>query len=188
MMRCDWVLEDDSLYIDYHDNEWGRPVYDDHLLFELLTLEGAQAGLSWITILKRREHYRNAFDYFNIEKVACYDEKIVQTLLHNKGIIRNEKKIKSTINNARQIMKIQNEFGSFSTYLWNFVDGEPIINHWKTDKEVPAQTELSKKISKDLKNRGFSFVGPTIIYSYMQAVGIVNDHILTCFCHPANLR
>lgn len=185
-MRCNWVTED-PLYIEYHDHEWGQPVYDDRMLFEMLTLEGAQAGLSWITILNKREQYRNAFDSFHIEKVACYDENKVQALLLNKGIIRNEKKIRSTINNARQMTKIQNEFESFSNYLWNFVDGEPIINHWKMNIEVPTQTKLSMKISKDLKKRGFTFVGPTIIYSYMQAVGLVNDHILTCFCHPESL-
>lgn len=185
MKRCHWVTNDLD-YISYHDNEWGKPIRDDRKLFELLTLEGAQAGLSWITILKRREHYRKAFDNFDINKIQLYSEDKVVELLHNEGIIRNQLKIRSVINNAKKYSKIQEEFGSFSNYIWAFVDGKPIINEWKSGEEVPVNTELSIKISKDLKKRGFSFVGPTIIYSYLQAAGLVNDHLISCFCHPNN--
>lgn len=184
--RCQWVT-DDPVYIDYHDHEWGVPVYDDREFFEMLTLEGAQAGLSWITILKRREHYREAFDHFDVFKIASYDENRIQKLLTNKGIIRNERKIRSVVTNARAFLALQEEYGSFSDYIWGFVDGEPIINYWKDAREIPAKTPLSETISKDLKKRGFSFVGPVIIYSFLQATGIVNDHEITCFCHPENL-
>lgn len=184
MERCAWVTND-PIYIDYHDNEWGIPVFDDRKLFEMLILEGAQAGLSWITILKRRENYRKAFDHFDFEKVAQYDEGKIQDLLANPGIIRNQRKIRSTVTNAKHFIEIRQTYGSFSNYLWGFVDGNPIINHWKNQTEVPAETELSKRISRDLKKRGFSFVGPTIIYSFLQATGVVNDHLVSCFCHPS---
>lgn len=185
MERCAWVTSD-PIYIDYHDHEWGIPVYDDQNLFEMLILEGAQAGLSWITILKRRENYRKAFDNFDFEKVVMYDEGKIQDLLTNPGIIRNQRKILSTIKNAERFIEIRQTYGSFSNYLWGFVDGKPIINYWKKQSEVPTETELSKKISRDLKKRGFTFVGPTIIYSFLQATGVVNDHLVSCFCHPAH--
>ncbi|MGA9289116.1 MAG: DNA-3-methyladenine glycosylase I, partial [Anaerobacillus sp.] len=171
-------------YKSYHDHEWGIPVYDDQKLFEMLILEGAQAGLSWITILKRRENYREAFDQFHVDKVALYDENKIQELLTDEGIIRNKLKVRGTVKNARAFLEVQKEFGSFSSYIWRFVDGHPIINHWQSIEEVPAETELSKKISKDLKKRGFTFVGPVIIYSFLQAVGLINDHTINCFRHP----
>lgn len=180
--RCSWVTEN-SLYIKYHDEEWGRPVYDDQHLFEMITLEGAQAGLSWITILKRRENYRKAFDQFDPQKISFYNEGKVKKLLTDKGIIRNELKIRSVISNARAFLKIQNEFGSFSNYLWKFVDGEPILNHWVSQEEIPASTSESLLLSKDLKNRGFKFIGPVICYAFMQAVGMVNDHTKDCFLY-----
>ncbi|WAA10873.1 DNA-3-methyladenine glycosylase I [Fervidibacillus albus] len=185
MHRCRWVTED-RLYIDYHDNEWGKPVFSDQKLFEMLLLEGAQAGLSWITVLKKRSAYREAFDQFQPETIARYSEEKVNQLMGNRGIIRNERKIRSAIQNAKAFLKIQEQFGSFSNYIWNFVDGQPIINEWRSFEQIPTETPLSRKISKELKSRGFSFVGPTIIYAYMQAVGIVNDHETTCFCHPLN--
>lgn len=181
--RCKWVT-DDPVYIDYHDHEWGIPVYDDQKFFEMLTLEGAQAGLSWITILKRREHYRQAFDQFDIYKIATYDERKIQRLLQNPDIIRNERKIRSVVTNARAFIKLREEYGSFSNYIWGYVDGKPIINHWQDTSEIPGSTPLSVAISKDLKKRGFSFVGPVIIYSFLQATGIVNDHEISCFRHP----
>lgn len=187
MKRCQWVT-DNPLYIEYHDNEWGKPIYNDRIFFEMLTLEGAQAGLSWITILKRRENYRQVFDNFNYEVVAHYSEENIQELLHYEGIIRNEKKIRATVQNAIAFIHIRNQYGSFSDYIWSFSDHKSIINNWESQEEVPTQTELSKMISKDLKKRGFSFVGPTIIYSFLQATGIVNDHLLTCFCHPRNIE
>ncbi|MBF0707275.1 DNA-3-methyladenine glycosylase I [Alkalihalobacillus hwajinpoensis] len=183
MNRCAWVNEEE-IYKEYHDHEWGVPVYDDQKLFEMLILEGAQAGLSWITILKRRENYRAAFDQFIVEKVATYDEDKIQELLHNEGIIRNKLKVRGTVKNAKAFMEIQEEFGSFSSYIWCFTQDTPIINDWKSIEEVPAETELSKKISKDMKKRGFTFVGPVIIYSFLQAVGLVNDHTTDCFRHP----
>ncbi|WP_283152914.1 DNA-3-methyladenine glycosylase I [Guptibacillus hwajinpoensis] len=183
MNRCAWVNEEE-IYKEYHDHEWGVPVYDDQKLFEMLILEGAQAGLSWITILKRRENYRAAFDQFIVEKVATYDEDKIQELLHNEGIIRNKLKVRGTVKNAKAFMEIQEEFGSFSSYIWGFTQDTPIINDWKSIEEVPAETELSKKISKDMKKRGFTFVGPVIIYSFLQAVGLVNDHTTDCFRHP----
>jgi DNA-3-methyladenine glycosylase I len=179
-VRCDWVLNA-PLSIEYHDREWGRPVYDDQKLFEFLILEGAQAGLSWMTILKRRENYREAFDGFNPEKVSQYDAYKVEVLLQDEGIIRNRRKIESAIQNAGAFLRVQEEFGSFSTYIWQFVGGEPIVNHWKRSEDIPTQTETSVKISKNLKKRGFSFVGPTIMYAYMQAVGMVDDHLDSCF-------
>jgi DNA-3-methyladenine glycosylase I len=181
--RCAWVSEEE-IYKAYHDHEWGVPVRDDQKLFEMLILEGAQAGLSWITILKRRENYREAFDQFNVQKVAAYGEDKIQELLMNEGIIRNKLKVRGTVKNAKAFLKIQEEFGSFSTYIWAFTENTPVLNNWKSIEEVPAETELSKKISKDLKKRGFTFVGPVILYSFMQAVGIVNDHTTDCFRHP----
>ena len=179
--RCEWVT-DDPLYIAYHDEEWGVPVYDDQKLFEFLILEGAQAGLSWITILKRREAYREACDGFDPEKIALYDEKKVTELLANPGIIRNQLKIRSMIRNAQAFLQVQkSEPGGFSAYLWNFVGGQPIVSNWQSIKEVPAQTLLSQKLSKDLKKKGFGFVGPVICYAFMQAVGLVNDHTKNCF-------
>ena len=159
------------LYIDYHDNEWGIPVYDDHMLFEYLNLEGAQAGLSWYTILKKRENYRKAFDNFDVKKIVLYDEQKMEELLHNEGIVRNKLKINSVITNAKAFLKVVEEFGSFNHYIWSFVDGKQIINHYKDLSEVPATTEISDRLSKDLKKRGFKFVGPTICYAFMQATG-----------------
>ena len=179
-IRCQWCVGD-KLYQEYHDKEWGKPIYDDAILFEFIILESFQAGLSWITILKKRENFRNAFDNFNYKKIANYDEKKIAELMQNAGIIRSELKIKSGISNAKAFLKIQQEFGSFSKYIWNFTNGKPIVNHPKTVIDVPATTILSESISKDLKKRGFKFVGPTIVYAYMQAVGIVNDHVADCF-------
>jgi len=178
--RCFWV-SDDPLYIEYHDNEWGVPVYDDDKLFEFLILETFQAGLSWITILKKRENFRKALDDFNYQKIAKYDEEKYEELLQNEGIIRNKLKIKATITNAQLFIKVQEEFGSFSKYIWDFTNGKPIINKFKKREEVPATTELSDAISKDLKKRGFKFVGSTVIYAHMQATGMVNDHTTDCF-------
>jgi DNA-3-methyladenine glycosylase I len=180
VIRC---FGDSEIYIDYHDNEWGKPIYDDFQLFELLTLEGAQAGLSWITILKKREAYRQAFDNFNPYKVALYDDKKIAELLENKGIVRNRLKIHSTVNNAKLFIKIIEEYGSFSTFIWSYVDNKPIVGNWKSLYDIPITTLLSDKISKDLKKRGFKFVGSTIIYSFMQAAGLVNDHAHNCFVH-----
>lgn len=179
--RCPWVTVGNKLYEDYHDKEWGVPVYDDQKHFEFLILEGAQAGLSWFTILKRREGYREAFANFNPQIIAKYDEHKIAELLNNKGIIRNRLKILSAINNARRFLEIQAEFGSFNTYIWQFVNGSPIQNEWKSLKEIPAETVESNSLSRDLKKRGFTFVGPTIIYAHMQAIGLVNDHIQECF-------
>jgi DNA-3-methyladenine glycosylase I len=181
-VRCAWCGESE-LYQQYHDTEWGMPEHDDRKLFEMLILEGAQAGLSWITVLKKRENYRKAFDNFEVEKIAQYDEKKVQSLLQNKGIIRNKLKIKSAIQNARIFLKIQKEFGSFDKYIWKFVDFKPIKNSFSDTSEIPASTPLSDAISKDLKKRGMNFVGSTIIYAYLQAIGVVNDHTTDCFCY-----
>jgi DNA-3-methyladenine glycosylase I len=180
MKRCEWLTKDD-IYVKYHDEEWGVPVFDDRLLFEMLTLEGAQAGLSWITVLKKRENYKKAFDNFYVEKIVTYGEDKIQSLLENKGIIRNKLKIRSTITNAKAFIEIQKEFGSFSNFIWAYVNNQPIINNWTDTNEVPARTELSDKISKDLKKRGFKFVGSTIIYAYLQGIGVVNDHTSFCF-------
>lgn len=185
--RCAWVT-DHPLYQQYHDEEWGTPVYDDQRIFEMLSLEGAQAGLSWLTILKRRENYRNAFDHFVPEIVRDYDEDKIKKLLNNEGIIRNRLKVKSVISNAEEFIKVQEEFGSFSSYLWRFVDGEPIINHWKTAAEVPTTTIESEQLSKDLKRRGFKFVGPVICYAFMQAIGMVNDHTIDCYLYSESKR
>ncbi len=179
MNRCGWVNED-PLYIQYHDHEWGVPVYDDQMLFEYLNLEGAQAGLSWYTILKKRENYRKAFDQFNPEKIIHYDEKKIEELLQNKGIVRNKLKVRAVITNAQAYYKVVEEFGSFSQYLWSFVDHKPIINHYEKLEDVPATTPISDQMSKDLKKRGFKFVGSTICYAFMQATGMVNDHLLSC--------
>ncbi len=178
--RCFWV-SDDPLYIEYHDNEWGVPVYDDDKLFEFLMLETFQAGLSWITVLKKRENFRKAFDNFDYKKIAKYSEDKYEELLQDAGIIRNKLKIKATITNAQAFIKVQEEFGSFSTYIWAFTNGKPITNKFEKREEVPATTELSDKISKDLKKRGFKFVGSTVIYAHMQATGMVNDHTTDCF-------
>ena len=178
--RCGWCLSSD-LYKEYHDHEWGTPVYDDGTLFEFLILETFQAGLSWITILNKRENFRLAFDQFDYKKIARYDENKIQELLNNAGIIRNKLKVYSAVTNALAFMKIQEEFGTFSKYIWNFTDGKPIINNPKSLKEVPATTPLSDAISKDLKKRGFKFVGSTVIYAHMQATGMVNNHIEDCW-------
>lgn len=178
--RCEWC-SNNKLYQNYHDTEWGVPKKDDKILFEMLILEGAQAGLSWITILKRRETYRKAFDDFEVQKVAKYTEKEVERLLNDKGIIRNKLKINSAIKNAKVFIEIQKEFGSFSKYIWAYVNHKPIENQYQTIAEVPVTTPLAEKISKDLKKRGMSFVGATIMYAFMQSVGMVNDHTLDCF-------
>ena len=178
-MRCDWAKND--LAIQYHDAEWGVPQHDDRRLFEFLILEGAQAGLSWDTILRKRENYRAAFDDFDAEKIARYDAKKIESLLQNEGIIRNRLKIASAIQNANCYLKIKDECGSFDAYVWQFVDGKPIKNSWKTLREVPAKTPISDALSKDLKKRGFNFVGSTIMYAFMQATGMVNDHLVKCF-------
>lgn len=180
--RCAWVNED-PIYIDYHDREWGVPIHDDRLLFEFLILEGAQAGLSWITILKRRENYRSCFDHFDAEKIARYDANTYEKLLGNPGIIRNRLKIQSAITNAQAYLAVKQEFPSFSNYIWQFVDGRPICNHWQSHQQMPANTAESDAMSKDLKKRGFKFVGTTICYAFMQAVGMVNDHLESCFRH-----
>jgi DNA-3-methyladenine glycosylase I len=180
--RCGWVNED-PLYIEYHDHEWGVPVYDDRLLFEYLNLEGAQAGLSWYTILKKRENYRKVFDNFDPEKIITYDQKKINELLLNPGIVRNKLKVNAVVTNAKAYFKVVDEFGSFSSYIWSFVEGKPIQNHFASLSEVPATTEISDKLSKDLKKRGFKFVGSTICYAFMQAVGMVNDHIQSCHCY-----
>ncbi|MCG7501961.1 MULTISPECIES: DNA-3-methyladenine glycosylase I [Tenacibaculum] len=178
--RCFWV-SNDPLYIEYHDNEWGVPVYDDDKLFEFLILETFQAGLSWITVLKKRENFRKAFDNFDYKKIAKYSEDKYEELLQDAGIIRNKLKIKATITNAQAFMKVQEEFGTFSKYIWAFTNGQPIVNKFEKREEVPATTELSDAISKDLKKRGFKFVGSTVIYAHMQATGMVNDHTTDCF-------
>lgn len=179
-IRCAWC-EKDNLYRDYHDNEWGNPVYEDDKLFEFLILETFQAGLSWYTILKKRDNFKKAFADFDYQKVAKFDEKKIQELMQDTGIIRNQLKIRGTVANALAFMEIQEEFGSFSKYIWNFIDGKPILNNFKTLSEIPATTPLSEAISKDLKKRGFKFVGSTVIYAHMQATGMVNDHVEDCW-------
>jgi len=178
--RCGWC-EGDPLYEAYHDHEWGVPVLDDATLFEFLSLETFQAGLSWITVLRKRNNFREAFDHFDYKKIAQYKDAKVTELMQNAGIIRNQMKIRATITNAREFMKIQDEFGSFSKYIWGFVDGKPIQNEVEDYKKAPATTELSDQLSKDLKKRGFKFVGSTVIYAHMQATGMVNDHQTNCF-------
>lgn len=180
MKRCDWC-GNDELYIKYHDEEWGVPVHDDNKHFEFLVLESAQAGLSWITILKKRENYKEAYDNFDPIKVSKYNEEKVEELRNNPGIVRNKRKIEASINNAQRFLEIQKEFGSFDKYIWKFVNNDPVKNEWNNISEIPANTELSSKISKDLKKRGFRFVGSTTIYSYLQAAGLINDHIKDCF-------
>lgn len=178
--RCAWAGEDE-LYCRYHDEEWGVPCHEDRKLFEMLNLEGAQAGLSWITILRKRENYRQAFDGFDIDKILAYGDDKVDELMQNAGIVRNRLKIQSVITNAKAFRAIQQEFGSFDSFLWSYVDETPICNNWSDMSEIPAKTELSDRISKDLKKRGFKFIGSTIVYAYMQAVGMVNDHTTNCF-------
>lgn len=178
--RCSWCVGD-PLYEAYHDEEWGKPVYDDDMLFEFLILETFQAGLSWITVLRKRENFRKAFDGFDYKKVAKYNQSKIDELLQDAGIIRNKLKVKATVTNAQAFMKIQDEFGSFSNYIWGFVDGKPIKNKFKSISELPANTPLSDAISKDLKKRGFKFVGTTVMYAHMQATGMVNDHEMNCF-------
>lgn len=180
--RCPWSGTSNDLMIAYHDTEWGRPVHNDQVLYEFLILEGAQAGLSWSTVLNKRENYRKAFDNFDYNKIALYNDKKISELLQNEGIIRNKLKINSAINNAKHFIEVQEEYGSFDKYIWSFVQNKQIRNAIKTMSDVPTSTELSDKISKDLKKKKFNFVGTTIIYSFMQAVGIVNDHIEECFC------
>jgi DNA-3-methyladenine glycosylase I len=183
---CDWP-SGDSLMITYHDSEWGVPVHDDNKWFEHIVLDGAQAGLSWKTILHRREGFRRAFAGFDPVIVAGYDDWKFSELLNDEGIIRNRLKIKSAINNAKAFLKIRREYGSFDNYIWNFTGGKPVVNHWKSLAEMPARTPLSDIIGKDLKKRGFTFVGSTICYAFMQAAGIVNDHLVHCFRHPDNI-
>jgi len=178
--RCSWCGED-PLYVDYHDKEWGVPVKDDTTLFEFLLLETFQAGLSWITILRKRENFRKAFDNFDYKKIAKYDQNKIDSLLQDPGIIRNKLKIKSAVTNGQAFMEIQEEFGSFSKYIWDFVDGKPVQNKLTTLQNAPANTALSDKISKDLKKRGFKFVGSTVVYAHMQATGMINDHLVSCF-------
>ena len=181
MQRCAWVPEADELYVAYHDEEWGVPVRDDRALYELLTLEGAQAGLSWSTILHKREGYRRAFEGFDPAVVAAFDQARVEELLGDAGIVRNRLKVTSTVENARRVLEVQAELGSFADLLWGFVDGEPLVGGWRELAEIPAETPISKAMSKELKRRGFRFVGPTVCYAFMQAAGLVNDHVVSCF-------
>lgn len=180
LKRCEWCAKD-NLYMDYHDREWGVPVHDDRLLFEFLLLEGAQAGLSWLTVLRKREAYREAFDGFNPEVIARYGNQKIAELMNNAGLIRNKLKIEAAVKNAVGFLKIEEEFGSFDKYIWRYTEGVTIQNHYHLLSEIPAETEISRAISKDLRKRGFNFVGPTIIYSHMQATGMVNDHLVDCF-------
>jgi len=180
LTRCEWTGSD-PLMVEYHDHEWGVPLHDDQKLFEFLILEGMQAGLSWMTILRKRESFREAFDGFDPIKVAQYDQEKIEKLMVNPGIIRNRRKIESAVRNAKSFLHVQNEFGSFDAYIWQFVDGKPQVNTWKKMNEIPAQTQSSEAMSRDLKKRGFNFVGPTICYAHMQATGMVNDHTMDCF-------
>lgn len=180
--RCSWCGKD-PLYIAYHDEEWGVPLHDDRQLFEFLILEGAQAGLSWLTILKKRAAYRHAYHQFDAAKIARFNSRSIERLMNNSGIVRNRLKIEASINNARAFLAIQNTFGSFDNYIWQFVDHQPLQNHWRHLKDIPASTTESIQMSKDLQHRGFRFVGPTICYAFMQAVGMVNDHVVDCFRH-----
>lgn len=180
MKRCSWCGSDE-LYTKYHDQEWGVPVFDDRVQFEFLVLESAQAGLSWITILRKRENYRVAYDNFDPVSVANFDDKKIDELLKNEGIIRNGNKIRASINNAKRFIEIQKEFGSFCNYIWKFVDFKSIVNSWENESEIPAKTSLSEEISADLKKRGFKFLGPVIVYSHLQATGLINDHMRDCF-------
>lgn len=183
LARCPWC-GDDPQYVAYHDEEWGVPVHDDRRLFEMLILEGAQAGLSWRTVLRKRDNYRRAMDDFDPAVVAGYGDERINALMDDAGIIRHRGKLDSTVTNARAFLRIQDSHGSFDAYLWDFVDGQPIQNHFRSIKQVPASTPLSDRLSADLKKRGFKFVGTTICYAYMQAVGLVNDHLVSCFRHP----
>lgn len=178
--RCPWCGSDE-LYVKYHDEEWGVPVHEDKKHFEFLVLESAQAGLNWLTILRKRENYRKAYDGFDALKVSQYDEEKVNVLMQNAGIIRNKRKIEASINNAKHFLKIQTEFGSFDNYIWSFVGNQPVLNHWEDISQVPATSALSDSVSKDLKARGFKFLGTTIVYAHLQATGIINDHLTTCF-------
>lgn len=182
MSKCSWALSSPQME-NYHDAEWGVPVHDDRLLFEFLVLEGAQAGLSWSTVLNKRENYRQAFDHFDPETVARYDEQKIEELLQNPGIIRNRLKVQAAVANAKAFLAVQEAFGSFDEYIWRFVDGVPVINHWRTLEQIPVSTRVSEILSRDLKKRGFKFVGSTICYAHMQATGIVNDHTVDCFRH-----
>lgn len=186
LIRCEWPGSD-PLYVAYHDEEWGVPVHDDRRWFEFIVLDGAQAGLSWITILRKRENYRRAFDNFDPTKVAAYDEAKIAALLADPGIVRNRLKINSAVRNARAFLSIQEEFDSFDAYVWPFVGGKPLVNAWASLREIPAETSEARALSKDLKQRGFTFVGPTITYAFMQAAGLVNDHVVNCFRY-AELR
>ncbi len=186
-IRCGWAGTD-PLYTRYHDEEWGVPVHDDRHLFEMINLEGAQAGLSWITILRKREAYRAAFDGFDATQIVRYGDAKIAELLANPGIVRNKLKVNGVVKNARAFLAIQAEFGSFDAYIWQFVDGVPVLNHRQSLRDIPAQTPAAEAMSKALKKRGFTFVGPTICYAFMQAVGMVNDHVVDCFCHPDNRR
>lgn len=179
MAICEWAINSE-IERKYHNNEWGIESHDDRYLFEMLILEGAQAGLSWLTVLKKRENYRNAYDNFEPKLVAKYDEEKIEALLKDEGIIRNRLKVRSSIKNAQEFLNIQKEFGSFDNYIWSFTNGKRVINRWKNIDELPAKSELSTKISKDLKKRGFNFVGEVIIYSYLQAIGIIDDHLINC--------
>jgi len=185
--RCAWSVSD-PLYIQYHDEEWGVPLHDEQKLFEFLALEGMQAGLSWLTILRKRENFRKAFDSFDVNKVARYNERKINALMQDTGIIRNRQKILATIDNARAFLEVQAEFGGFDKYIWGFVNGKPIRNKWKTPQEIPAKTPLSETISKDLSKRGFRFVGPTIMYAHLQATGVAQDHLVSCFRHTELAR
>lgn len=185
--RCEWATGQFEEYVTYHDEEWGVPVHNDRTHFEFLILEGAQAGLSWATVLKKRDGYRNSFAGFDPEKVALFDKKKIQELLQFEGIIRNKLKVRSAVANAQKFLEVQKEFGSFDNYIWQFVDGKPIVNNWKNMSEVPATSPESDALSKDLKKRGFKFVGSTIIYAHMQACGLVNDHTVDCFCRKKEL-
>ena len=181
LKRCGWVPEDNPLYVDYHDTEWGVPTHDDRELFELLTLEGAQAGLAWITILRKREGYRKAFAGFDPAAVARFTPRDVERLMDDAGIVRNRLKIESAVNNAARVLEVQEQLGSLDAYLWSFVEGTPIVGTWRTSAKIPAETAESRALSKDLKRRGFRFVGPTVCYAFMQAAGLVDDHVVGCF-------
>ena len=189
IIRCGWSVKDNEpLYVSYHDEEWGVPVHDDQKLFEFIVLEGAQAGLSWLTILRKREGYRKAFAEFDPQKVARFTESKIEKLLQDASIIRNKLKVRSAVTNAKAFLKVQEEFGSFDKYIWQFTDGKPIVNHWKTMKDIPPRTKESDIMSKDLISRGFKFVGSTICYAHMQATGMVNDHTTECFRHSQLLK
>lgn len=183
MTRCDWCLTGDEIYLRYHDEEWGVPVRDDRRQFEFLTLESAQAGLSWLTVLRKRENYRKAFAGFDPERVARFTDRKIEKLLADPGIIRNRLKVRAAVSNARAFLNVAEELGSFTRYIWSFVDGVPIVNRWREIGEVPARTDISDRLSKDLRRRGFKFVGSTIVYAHMQAAGLVNDHLVECFRH-----